>query len=59
MIETLEKQLSEKGTEINAYMEKHQIQVKGGNPGAKTEEENVDAKDAKSGVLVSSPEKKA
>ena len=29
LIETLEKQLSEKGQDINAYMEKHNIQVRG------------------------------
>ena len=29
LIETLEKQLSDKGVEINAYMAKHNIQVRG------------------------------
>ncbi len=29
LIETLEKQLSEKGVEINAYMAKHNVQVRG------------------------------
>ena len=28
LIETLEKQLSDKGTEINAYMGKHNLQVR-------------------------------
>merc|ERR1712080_46462 len=35
LIQSLEKQLQEKGEEINGYMEKHQIQVKQDGPQAK------------------------
>ena len=52
LIETLDKQLTEKGEEINGYMEKHNIQIKD-QPGSAKKEEKVDS-DAKSGgVLVS------
>ena len=55
LIETLEKQLSEKGKDINAYMEKNNIQVKGaGNQKKELEqsskEETSDSKNT--GVLV-------
>jgi len=56
LIETLEKQLSEKGQDINAYMEKHNIQVRGaGNQKKELDQakEASDAADSKStGVLV-------
>ena len=52
LIGSLEKQLTEKGEEINAYMEKHNIQVKD-QQGGKKEEGKGDDKEAKSGgVLV-------
>ena len=52
LIDTLDKQLTEKGEEINGYMEKHNIQIKD-QPGSAKKEEKVDS-DAKSGgVLVS------
>ena len=52
LIDTLDKQLTEKGEEINGYMEKHNIQIKD-QPGSTKKEEKVDS-DAKSGgVLVS------
>ena len=52
LIQSLEKQLTEKGEEINAYMEKHNIQVKD-QQGAKKEEGKGADKEAKSGgVLV-------
>ena len=52
LIQSLEKQLTEKGEEINAYMEKHNIQVKD-QQGAKKEEGKAADKEAKSGgVLV-------
>ena len=52
LIQSLEKQLTEKGEEINAYMEKHNIQVKD-QQGGKKEEGKGDDKEAKSGgVLV-------
>ena len=52
LIESLEKQLTEKGEEINGYMEKHNIQLKD-QPGAAKKEDKGES-DAKSGgVLVS------
>lgn len=54
LIETLEKQLKEKGEEINGYMEKHSIQVRGGPKKEDVKETDDDAKDKKSsGILVS------
>merc|ERR550539_641162 len=55
LIETLEKQLSEKGQDINGYMEKHNIQVRGaGNQKKELTEKDDSASDSKnSGVLVS------
>ena len=60
LIETLEGQVSEKGKEINAYMEKHNIQVKGAASNKKTA--NNDSKEDKkpsTGVLVSSSNQKS
>ena len=55
LIETLEKQLQEKGEEINGYMEKHNIQVRGNTD--KKEEVGKDAGEVKTGgVLVSGQE---
>lgn len=52
LIESLDKQLTEKGEEINAYMEKHNIQLRD-QQGGKKEEGKGEEKDAKSGgVLV-------
>ena len=58
LIETLEKQLSEKGQDINAYMEKHNIQVRGAGNQKKELEQSSNDDSAKSsdskntGVLV-------
>ena len=53
LIESLDKQLTEKGEEINAYMEKHNIQLRD-QQGGKKDEGKGDEKDSKSGgVLVS------
>ncbi len=56
LIETLEKQLKEKGEEINGYMEKHNIQVRGGQQQQqqkKAESENVEKAEKKTtGILV-------
>ena len=56
LIETLEKQLSEKGQDINAYMEKHNIQVIGAGNQKKELDQSKEASastDSKStGVLV-------
>jgi len=56
LIETLEKQLSEKGQDINAYMEKHNIQVRGAGNQKKELDQSKEAgasTDSKStGVLV-------
>lgn len=53
MIETLEKQLTDKGNEINGYIAKHNIQIQG-----KKDQSSSDATPAtdgkSSGVLVSS-----
>lgn len=56
LIESLENQVSDKGKEINAYVEKHNIQVKGGAPNKKAPEEAAKENEKKtgSGVLVSS-----
>lgn len=52
LIESLDKQLTEKGEEINAYMEKHNIQLRD-QQGGKKDEGKGDEKDSKSGgVLV-------
>ncbi len=66
----MEKQLSEKGQEINSYIKEHNIQVRGGPPGAsdggatsdkkdKEDKEDGEAKKsgAATGVLVSAPVK--
>jgi len=59
LITSLEKQLQEKGEEINGYMEKHQIKVKqdgagaGGKPGAPVQTEEGAEKSGAGGVLVS------
>ena len=58
LIETLEKQLSEKGQDINGYMEKHNIQVRGAGNQKKdidesSKEDSVKSSDTKNtGVLV-------
>lgn len=57
LIETLEKQLSEKGQDINGYMEKHNIQVRGAGNKKEIEEsskeDSAKSSDAKNaGVLV-------
>ena len=52
LIESLDKQLTDKGEEINGYMEKHNIQLKDQQGAAKKEDKGES--DAKSGgVLVS------
>ena len=54
---TLETQLTEKGQEINGYIEKHNIQIRG-QPGAssagKDKEEKEEEESKSSGVLVAS-----
>ena len=58
LIETLEKQLSEKGQDINGYMEKHNIQVRGAGNQKKdiddsSKEDSAKSSDTKNtGVLV-------
>lgn len=52
LIGSLEKQLTEKGEEINGYMEKHQIQVKNQEGGKKAPAQDEGAEKA-GGVLVS------
>lgn len=53
LIETLEKQLTDKGNEINGYIAKHNIQVQGKKD--QTSTDAAPAADSKSsGVLVSS-----
>ena len=67
LIETLEAQVSEKGKEINAYIEKHNIQVKGGASNNKKAAADDDSKEGaagqkqpgSSGVLVSSSNEKS
>lgn len=60
LIETLETQLTEKGQEINGYIEKHNIQIRnqpnvGGGGGGRGGGEKENEEDSKSsGVLVSS-----
>ena len=49
MIETLEKQLTEKGGEINGYIEKHNIQIQGSNKSAGSSEPSESKQSA--GVL--------
>ena len=53
LIESLDKQLSDKGAEINGYMEKHNIQLKD-QQGAAKKDDKSGAGDSKSGggVLV-------
>ncbi len=58
LIETLETQLTEKGQEINGYIEKHNIQVRGGGGqpgGSAAQKDDKESESGKSsGVLVSS-----
>ena len=54
LIETLEKQLTEKGGEINGYIEKHNIQIQGSKSGSSGSEPNQSDTKPSSGVLVSS-----
>ncbi len=54
LIKTLEKQLEEKGREINAYIEKHNIQIQGAKQSKSKDDEDVSSGASKSsGVLVS------
>ena len=54
LIETLEKQLREKGEEVNGHMEKHNIQVKGGPKKEDVKEQEHSVGDKKAGgILVS------
>ena len=68
LVETLEKQLTSKGSEINAFAEKHNIQVRGGgsaanagNVAAQGKEEAENKKNAaggsSGGILVQDGEK--
>ena len=52
LIESLDKQLTEKGEEINGYMEKHNIQIKD-QPGAAKKTEKNENESKSGGVLVS------
>ena len=54
LIETLEKQLTEKGGEINGYIEKHNIQIQGSKSGSSGSEPTQSDTKPSSGVLVSS-----
>ena len=54
LIETLEKQLTEKGGEINGYIEKHNIQIQGSKSGSGASEPSQSETKPSSGVLVSS-----
>lgn len=61
LVETLQMQLTEKGQEIHTYMEKHNIQVRGGPKkedgdmaAAITAQESSTSKSGTMGVLVSS-----
>ena len=51
LIESLEKQLTEKGEEINGYMEKHNIQLKD-QPGAAKKDDKGESDAKAGGVLV-------
>ena len=51
LIETLEKQLTEKGGEINGYIEKHNIQVQGSNKSAGSSEPSESDSKQSAGVL--------
>ena len=51
LIESLDKQLTEKGEEINGYMEKHNIQLKD-QPGAAKKEGKGESEAKSGGVLV-------
>ena len=54
LIENLEKQLSNKGAEINAYIEKHNIQIQGRkDTSSAASDPSTASKSATSGVLVS------
>ena len=54
LIESLDKQLTDKGEEINGYMEKHNIQLRDQQGAGKKEEKKAGEGDSKSGgVLVS------
>ena len=54
LIETLEKQLTEKGGEINGYIAKHNIQIQGSKSGSSGSEPTQSDAKPSSGVLVSS-----
>ena len=55
LIETLEKQLTDKGSEINGYIEKHNIQIQGSKSAANSTSETAQSENKpSSGVLVSS-----
>merc|ERR1711993_183495 len=54
LIESLEKQLTEKGGEINGYIEKHNIQIQGSKSASGTSEPPQSDTKPSSGVLVSS-----
>ena len=51
LIETLEKQLTEKGGEINGYIEKHNIQIQGSKSGSSGSEPAQSDTKPSSGVL--------
>merc|ERR1712105_300642 len=53
LIGSLEKQLQEKGEEINGYMEKHQIKQDGGKGGVPAQAQVEDGAEKSGGVLVS------
>lgn len=52
LIETLDKQLQEKGEEINGYMEKHKIQLKDQQGAAGAKKDDSEAAGKSGGVLV-------
>ncbi len=59
LIDTMEKQLTEKGQEINRYMEEHKIQVRGGPKKEETAEVSSNKKATSSGVLVQPTKKES
>lgn len=55
LIETLQKQLKDKGEEINKYMEQHNIQIRGGpkkDENESSKEDSSSKKASSTGVLV-------
>lgn len=56
LIDTLEKQLTEKGQEINAYIEKHNIQVQGKKDRSDQMPSKEETAKPSTGVLVSPTE---